>query len=139
MRTAPALATAITSRDEFIAFYTAPQNISEFALSVLPQSILAEASEGDYLAQEILAADVKNIVRLEAMTDTELQTEHSFNRLAHLQWLEHEDPSEYDINDREDYYQQQWLIEDLLHYRKTQREYTGHGPLTHRPFAALAS
>ena len=131
-------APAFTTRDEFISFYTAPQNISEFALEALPSVILADARQGDDLAREILASDVRNIMRLEAMTDAELSAEHAANRAAHLSWMESEDSWEYDVNDREDYYQQQYLIEDLLAYRQTRQQYTGHGPLTHQPFAALA-
>lgn len=85
---------------------------------------------------ETVAADVKGIMRLEEMTDVELQVEHSHNRANHLDNL---DWDEYDLNDREDYYYGQGLIEALLEHRRVQRQYTGHGPLTHTPFAVLAA
>jgi hypothetical protein len=132
----PASAASITNRDEFVAFYTASSTISTFARTVISASLLADAEDADdYLAREVLADYVKQIVRLEAMTDVELQVEHSHNRAAHLDNLEWD---EYDLNDREDYYHEQGLIEALLEHRRVQREYTGHGPLTHSPFAALA-
>lgn len=134
--TAPATAAAITNHDEWVAFYTAPRNISAFAREMIPASVMAEAEAGDYLAQEIVAGDVKEIMRLEAMTDIELQVEHSHNRASHLNNL---DWDEYDLNDREDYYYGQGLIEALLEHRRVQRQYTGHGPLTHTPFAVLAA
>lgn len=129
-------ATTITTRDEFVAFYTSPSTISAFARTVIGAELLADAEDAeDYLAREVLADYVKQVVRLEAMTDVELQVEHSHNRAAHLDNLEWD---EYDLNDREDYYHEQGLIEALLEYRRVQREYTGHGPLTYSPFAALA-
>lgn len=65
-----------------------------------------------------------------------IEIEHSFNRAAHQDNLDWE---EYDLNDRESYYYQQGLIEALLEHRRVQRQYTGHEPLTHNPFAALAA
>lgn len=134
--TVPASASAITTHDEWVAFYTAPRNISAFAREMINAEIMAEAEAGDDLAQEIVAGDVKNIMRLEAMTDVELQIEHSHNEASHRNNL---DWSEYDHNDRESHYEQQGLIEALLEHRRVQRQYTGHGPLTHNPFAALAA
>lgn len=142
--TVPASAAAITTRDEFVAFYTAPRTISAFARTVISASLLAAAQDADdYLGREVLADSVKQIVRLEAMTDVELGVEHSFNEAAHLDNL---DWDEYDLNDREDHYHEQGLIRALLDYRQAERDeraavarYTGQGPLTHRPFAALAS
>lgn len=131
----PTTAAAITNHDEWIAFHNAPQNISAFSRDMIPASVLAEALEGDYMAQALVAGDVQNIMRLEAMTDVELQIEHSHNEAGHRDNL---DWAEYDVNDRESHYYQQALIEALLEYRRVQREYTGHGPLTYSPFAALA-
>lgn len=129
-------AAAITTHDEWIAFHNDPSNISDFARDMIPASVLAEARDGDYLAQALVAGDVQNIMRLESMTDIELQIEHSHNEAGHrdnLDWVE------YDANDWESYYHQQGLIEALLQHRRVRRAYTGHGPLTHNPFAALAA
>lgn len=134
--TAPATATAITTHDEWVAFHNAPANISAFAREMVGERLLAGAAAGDWEDQVMVAYEVKDILRLEAMTDVELQTEHSHNRAAHLDNL---DWDEYDLNDRESYYYQQGLIEALLEHRRVQRQYTGHGPLTHTPFAVLAA
>lgn len=138
MSNAPATAAAITNHDEFVAFWTAPQNVSEFALTVIPASIVAESRDGDWLASEILASDVKNVARLEALTDAALEAERAANEAAHRRAIADEDPWEYDVNDYESYYHQQWIIEELQAYRKVRATYTGLAPLTHSPFAALA-
>lgn len=129
-------ANAITTHDEWVAFHTAPSNISAFAETMIPERLLDEARAGDYLALEIVAGNVQGIMRLESLSDAELQAELAANRAAHLANL---DWAEYDLNDREDYYYQQGLIEALLEHRRVQRTYTGHGPLTHTPFAVLAA
>jgi hypothetical protein len=131
----PATAADITTHDEWIAFHNAPENISAFARTIVGEKLLADAAAGDYHDQVMVAYEVKAVMRLEAMTDVELEVEHSHNRAAHLANL---DWDEYDLNDRESYYYEQGLIEALLEHRRVFRQYTGHGPLTHRPFAALA-
>jgi hypothetical protein len=141
--TTPATAAAITNYDEWVAFYTAPRNISAFARTVISDKLLSGAAAGDHYDQVMVAYEVKGILRLEAMTDVALEVEHSFNESAHLNNLNWD---EYDLNDRESHYHEQGLIRLLLDYRQAQRDeraavarYTGQGPLTHRPFAVLAS
>lgn len=130
----PATAAAITTHAEWIAFHTS--NISAFAETMIPERILTEALAGDGLAQEIVAGDVAGIARLEALSDEALRSEHAENAAGHRANL---DWAEYDLNDRESHYYQQGLIEALLEHRRVARQYTGHGPLTHTPFAALAA
>lgn len=137
--TLPASAAAITNHDEWVAFYTAPVNVSAFAASIVGEDEVAKAFAGDYYAQEYVAGQVHSIARLEAMTDAALRAEMAESREGHYRAIADDDFSEYDVNDYESYYYQQGLIEALLDHRRVLATYTGHGPLVHRPFAALAA
>jgi hypothetical protein len=133
--TIPATAADITTHDEWVAFHSAPQNVSAFAASIIGEDIVARAFGGDYYEQEYVASQVHGIARLEALTDEALRAELAENEANHrnnLDWVE------YDHNDWESHYAQQGLIEALLDHRRVLATYTGHGPLVHNPFAALA-
>ena len=73
--TAPATAAAITNHDEWISFYNAPSNISEFVRTVIGAKDLAEAATGDYCAQAYVAGRVQELMRLESMDDDQLEAE----------------------------------------------------------------
>ena len=73
--TVPANAADITNRDEYLAFYSAPKNISAFARTVIDAKHLAEAAEGDYFAQEQVVLQNVDLMRLEAMDDDRLEVE----------------------------------------------------------------
>jgi hypothetical protein len=136
--TIPATADAITTHDEWVAFYTAPQNVSAFAQEVIGDEV-TRAFAGDYYAQEFVAGQVHSITRLEALSDGQLRAELAENQANHYRAIADDDFSEYDVNDYESYYYQQGLIEALLDHRRVLETYTGHGPLVYNPFAALAA
>lgn len=128
-------ATAITSHDDYVAFWSAPANHTAFVGGLLDPKVLAEASSGDYLAQEIISSDAALYTRLEALSEAELDAEIA--RLSQTSdWNEVEGKYEYGESDYA------WhlvgVIESLRDHRRAQREYTGHGPLTHTPFSVLA-
>lgn len=135
---APATVAAITTHDEWVAFYTAPQNVSAFAATTIGEDIVAKAFAGDFYEQEYVAGRVHSIARLEALSDDQLRAELAENEASHRRVREW-DGSEYDVDDYESYYYHQGLIEALLDHRRVLAAYTGHGPLTHNPFAALAA
>jgi len=112
-------------------------SVSEFMLTIIPSRVIEAAATGDYLARLCLATEVQYFLRLEALTDDELRVELAETEAEHRRQIELDDPSEYDVNDHEDYYQRVWHIEELLAWREVQRMYTQPQPLTHQPFAAL--
>lgn len=132
--TASAAAT-VTNHDDYVIFWSAPANHTDFVKSVLNQKVLAEANGGDFLAQEIVASDAALYTRFEVMTEAELDAEVAQLRQVD-DWNEIEGKYEYGESDYA------WhligVIESLRDHRRVVREYTGHGPLTHTPFAVLA-
>ncbi len=130
-----AIPASVTTHDEYVEYFNA--NISEFARGEIREDILAEAAAGDYYAREYVAGEAHYYAKLEAMTDAELEAFRAESREGHLRMIELDDPSEYDVNDHESYYQEQYVIDALLAHRAAVARYTGQGPLTHNPFAAL--
>lgn len=131
-----AIPATVTTHDEFVAYFNA--NISDFAKSHIRDSILEGAAAGDYYDREYVASESHYFAKLEAMTDAEIRAAIVENKAAHARAIELDDPSEYDVNDHESYYQEQYYLEDLLAHRAAVAQYTNQGPLTHNPFAALA-
>jgi hypothetical protein len=114
--------------------------ITPFARIIIPARVMEdyEADPTDYMVRLLIAGDVQLATRLEALSDDELAAEYARNREYHRAAIELDDPSEYDVDDRESYYRAQWEIEELQAYRAAQARYTSLPSLTHKPFASLA-
>lgn len=126
---------APATHDEWIELMN--NSVSDFARTQIAERFLAEAATGDYMARLYVASEVQHILRLEAKTDAELAAELAECEADHLRYISECDYSEYDIDDRESHHAHVWLIRELQGHRAAVARYTGHGPLTHSPFAGL--
>lgn len=134
-------AASITTHDEWVAFHTADANISEFARTAISAKTIAEGQSGDYHDAVHLAYQVKDILRLEAMTDAELAAAEA-DALAEDGWNEVEGKYEY-------YYvgAAQETLALIYALREFRADRAGEarwaapaaGHLTHTPFAMLAT
>lgn len=139
--TAPATAAAITNHDEWVAFYTAPRNISAFARTVISAKDIANGQSGDYHDAVHLAYQVKDIIRLEAMTDAELAAEEA-RCLAEDGWNEAEGKYEYYyVGAAEETLCQIYLLREFRADKAGEARWAipAAGHLTHTPFAVLAA
>lgn len=138
MNNAVATAAQITTHAEYVEFYNRPEHISDVARVLIPADVLEQAQAGDYLAQLLVAGEVKNVMRLEAMTDEALRAEYDENKAGHRRAIELDGP-EYDVNDHNSYYDAQWAIEEVLADREVKARYSSPQALTHSPFAGLVA
>lgn len=128
-------AAAVVDHDGYVAFWSAPANHTAFVTAMLNPKVLAESGSGDYLAQEIVSSDAALYTRLEALSESELDAEvASLSRVS--DWNEVE--GKWEVGESDYAWHLVGVIEALRDHRRVAREYTGHGPLTHNPFAVLA-
>lgn len=136
-----AVAAAITSHDEWVAFFSNTAHITAFAASVLDAKTLAAAVDGDYYDRLHLAGELKNVLLLEAASEAELARREA-DALAETGWNACE-------GKYEPYYY--WSAQEDLHRIAALREFRAdqaaqaawsaapvEAHLTYRPFAALA-
>ena len=128
-----ARAAAIASHDEWVAFMTADENITEFAHEVIGVSVMDRT---DYYELEYLASEVQYYLRLEVKTDAELLTEYVDNQRRH-QVVRDMDGWDYDVEDHEAHYRRQGDICALMEHRRIRKTYMRNLTLTHNPFLAL--
>lgn len=139
--TAATAAAQITNHDEFIAFYSAPHNISAFAASVIGPAEIAEAASGDFYAQLYVAGQNQDLTRLEALTDAELEAEKAATE-AIDGWNAFE--GKWEVN--EIGHRDHWLgviavLQELRAQRAAEAAWLAapaEEHLSHHPFAALA-
>ena len=138
----PAAAAAITTHDEWIAFYNAPSNISEFVRTVIGAKDLAEAATGDYCAQAYVAGRVQELMRLESMDDDQLEAELIAGRKVDG-WNPVE--GKFEINEIGHAEYIMYTIHNLRDFRDQQAaeaawaQAPAEEHLTYNPFAALAA
>jgi hypothetical protein len=128
-----ARAAAISSHDEWIAFMTADENITEFAHEAIGVNAM---DLNDYYDQQLVAGEVQYYLRLEVKTDAELLTEYVENQRAHRS-IREMDGWDYDVEDHEAYYRRQGDISALMEFRRIRKVYMQNLALTHNPFLAL--
>ena len=134
-------APVIRTRDEFVAHWADPARISDFARTVIGADLIAEAVAGDYLAVEVLADQVADLARLEALSDDALQAELD-STLRIDGWNEAE--GKFEVNDigwRDHWVGVIWSLQAHRAQLAAEAEWTAtpDAHLTHRPFAALAA
>lgn len=131
-----ARAAAITSHDEWLAFMTDDENITEFAHEHIGVGT-KEWDRDDYVDMQYLATEVQYYLQLEVKSDAELLTEYVENQREHRRIHLDGDDWGYDVEDHEVYYRRQGDICALMEWRRLRRTYMSAMALTHNPFAAL--
>ena len=114
--------------------------MTAFAATFVSDRLVADAATGDYLAIEVLTGIVSTVEFYEGKTTDELidfaRRLEGFQRLA---------ADERDWDEVESYRYEVSVIDAIIGLRAEERDhalaverFSASGPLTHRPFAALA-
>jgi hypothetical protein len=130
-----ARAAAISSHEEWIAFMTDDENITEFAHEAIGMDRM-DLDMSFYGDQLLVAGEVQYYLRLEIKTDAELLTEYVDNERAHRE-IRLMDGWDYDMEDYETHRRRQGDICALMEFRRIRKVYMQNLALTHNPFLAL--